>query len=70
MFQLPQNPDSIIEGETDEQPIRLDGIRKEDFKQLLRVMYARCVSHSRNISILKLTFPSAFAEEETLTEVE
>jgi hypothetical protein len=26
MFQLPQNPNSIIEGETDEQPIRLEGI--------------------------------------------
>jgi len=70
MFQLPQNPNSIVEGETDEQPIRLDGIGKEDFKQLLRVIYARCVSHSRNTSILKLMFPSAFAEEEKLTEAE
>ncbi|KIM36762.1 hypothetical protein M413DRAFT_77829 [Hebeloma cylindrosporum] len=50
MFQLPQNPNSIVEGETDGKPIRLDGIRKEDFKQLLRVMYARAFAEEEKLT--------------------
>ena len=70
MFQLPQDPNAMVDGKTDKQPIMLEGVKTEDFKQLLRVMYARYVGHSNNIFILKLKLPSAFAEEEKLAEQE
>ncbi|PPQ85829.1 hypothetical protein CVT25_003460 [Psilocybe cyanescens] len=43
MFQLPQGPDldTSIDGMTDEKPIVLEGVKSEDFKQLLRVIYSR-----------------------------
>ncbi|KDR75481.1 hypothetical protein GALMADRAFT_68512 [Galerina marginata CBS 339.88] len=41
MFQLPQNPHVEVEGMTDEKPIVLEGVKKEDFKQLLRIVYSR-----------------------------
>jgi len=70
MFQLPQDLNAIVDGKTDKQPIILEGVKTEDFKQLLRVMYARYVGHSDNLFILKFKFPSAFAEEEKLAEKE
>jgi len=39
MFQLPAPTDGIPDGSSDDQPIRLDGIKKSDFIQLLRVMF-------------------------------
>ena len=41
MFQLPVPTDGggTPEGSSDERPIRLDGIKKSDFIQLLRVMF-------------------------------
>ncbi|KDR75480.1 hypothetical protein GALMADRAFT_69119 [Galerina marginata CBS 339.88] len=41
MFELPPGPDSEADGLTDERPIVLEGIKKNDFRRLLRVMYAR-----------------------------
>jgi hypothetical protein len=41
MFQLPQDPKAVPEGSTDERPIRLEDVKKDDFKHLLRVMYSR-----------------------------
>lgn len=41
MFELPQSPDCATDGSVDAHPIRLDDVRREDFKQLLRVMYFR-----------------------------
>jgi len=39
MFKLPQNPDVVADGLSNDQPLRLDGVKCEDFRQLLRVMY-------------------------------
>ena len=39
MFQLPVAENTIPDGYSDEQPLRLDGVAKEDFRQLLRVMF-------------------------------
>ncbi|KAH9485753.1 hypothetical protein JR316_0002668 [Psilocybe cubensis] len=43
MFQLPQasNSDTLVDGMTDERPIVLQGVKSDDFKQFLRVVYAR-----------------------------
>lgn len=41
MFKLPQNPDTTADGLSDDQPLRLEGIKRDDFRQLLRVMYPR-----------------------------
>jgi len=41
MFKLPQNPNIAVDGCSDDQPLRLEGVKREDFRQLLRVMYAR-----------------------------
>lgn len=39
MFQFPVAEGAVPDGCSDEQPLRLDGIKKEDFRQLLRVMF-------------------------------
>ena len=40
MFQLPASTDGTPpDGSSDERPLRLDGIKKSDFIQLLRVMF-------------------------------
>lgn len=39
----PNGDDEDVEGATDTNPIRLAGVRKDDFKNLVRVMYARYV---------------------------
>lgn len=39
MFLLPPPDSSVIDGLTDEQPLRLDHILREDFRQLLKVFY-------------------------------
>ena len=41
MFKLPQNPDAAADGLSNDQPLRLDGVKSQDFRQLLRVMYPR-----------------------------
>jgi hypothetical protein len=41
MFQLPVAKGTTPDGCSDEQPLRLDGIVKEDFRQLLRVTFPR-----------------------------
>ena len=41
MFLLPQG--EIVEGLDDERPIKLDGIAKSDFEQLLKVLLFRLV---------------------------
>lgn len=41
MFQLPVPESAIPDGMSDQQPLRLDGIAKKDFRQLLRTMYPR-----------------------------
>lgn len=43
MFKLPAGEGNETDGSTDENPIRLDGIKKADFEQLLTVMYLRLV---------------------------
>jgi len=39
MFKLPQNPDVIADGLSNNQPLRLEGVKSDDFRQLLRVMF-------------------------------
>lgn len=41
MFQLPAPTvdGHVLDGSSDDQPLRLDGIKKSDFLQLLRVMF-------------------------------
>ena len=47
MFQLPGPADGTpSEGSSDDRPIRLDGIKKSDFIQLLHVMFPLWVIHS------------------------
>jgi hypothetical protein len=41
MLQLPLPPGTIPDGCSDQKPLRLEGVDKGDFKQLLRVMYPR-----------------------------
>ncbi|KAI0072574.1 hypothetical protein K474DRAFT_1700885 [Panus rudis PR-1116 ss-1] len=66
MFTLPGNGNVNAEGNSNENPIRLDGISKNDFHRLLRVMYPRNEQDNRNltteewISVLKLATMWAF----------
>jgi hypothetical protein len=41
MYQLPIAENTTPDGCSDEQPLRLDGVKKEDFRQLLRVLIPR-----------------------------
>lgn len=41
LFGLPLARDAPVDGSSDEQPLRLEGIKENDFRQLLRVMYPR-----------------------------
>ena len=41
MFQLPVAEGVVPDGVGDEQPLFLDGVYREDFRQLLRVMFPR-----------------------------
>jgi len=41
MFGLPIVKGAIPDGLSDEQPLHLEGIMKEDFRQLLRIMFPR-----------------------------
>ena len=46
MFLLPQG--ETMEGLNDEQPIKLGGIVKDDFEQLLRALLCRLVVYSQH----------------------
>jgi len=39
MFELPVSNNTLPDGSSDEQPLRLEGVRKVDFKELLRAMF-------------------------------
>ena len=43
MFVLPQGDQATVEGQSDQNPIVLQGIDKSDFEQLLRVLLCRLV---------------------------
>jgi hypothetical protein len=47
MFQLPVGNGVVADGSSDEQPLRLEGVKKEDFRQLLRIMFPKCVNSHR-----------------------
>ncbi|TFK74667.1 hypothetical protein BDN72DRAFT_833194 [Pluteus cervinus] len=40
-FQLPQESGRALDGDSDEQPFRLDDVKKADFKALLGIMYPK-----------------------------
>jgi hypothetical protein len=44
MFDMPQPPATPREGSSAETPLKLEGIRKEDFKNFLRLFFPVCVS--------------------------
>jgi len=48
MFQLPVPAGKLPDGSSDERPLLLEGIRKEDFQQILRIaiLAYRRISHS------------------------
>ena len=43
MFSMPQGSQSTVEGLSDDKPIRLDGVAKNDFEQLLKALFHRSV---------------------------
>jgi len=61
LFQLPVAQNVPVEGSSDQQPLRLEGIKEDDFRQLLRVMYPRhagqqdIMSCTEWTSVLKLS---------------
>ncbi|KAJ3508820.1 hypothetical protein NLJ89_g5545 [Agrocybe chaxingu] len=50
MFSLPQNQDEPVEGETDHHPIQLEGVKHDDFKQLLSVICVRAHQPAPNLT--------------------
>ncbi|KAI6037789.1 hypothetical protein EDC04DRAFT_3091086 [Pisolithus marmoratus] len=73
MFALPQGDGNNIEGLSDETPIRLLGVSKEDFEQLLKVLFNRrhgrppCLPDTIEqwMSVLKLSTTWGFEEVRT-----
>ncbi|KAI6017446.1 hypothetical protein EDC04DRAFT_2608067 [Pisolithus marmoratus] len=63
MFSLPQGDNTVVEGLSDEHPIRIDGTRKDDFEQLLKALLHRKYGSQPNMphgieqwtSVLKLS---------------
>jgi hypothetical protein len=49
MFGLPVPANTVTDGSGDENPLRLDGVKKDDFRQLLRVMFPRFVGLNKYI---------------------
>ena len=43
MFSMPQGSQNMVEGLSDDKPIRLDGVAKNDFEQLLKALFRRSV---------------------------
>jgi len=43
MFSMPQGSQDTVEGLSDDKPIRLDGVTKHDFEQLLKALFHRSV---------------------------
>lgn len=43
LFTLPYGLDVPVDGSSDEQPLRLEGVKEHDFRQLLKVMYPELV---------------------------
>ena len=46
LFTLPNNLEVHEDGSSDKQPLRLEGIKEHDFRQLLKVMYPELVVHA------------------------
>ncbi|GBE86157.1 hypothetical protein SCP_0900340 [Sparassis crispa] len=61
MFAMPVSGNATADGSDDEHPLRLEGVAKEDFAQLLRVIYPKYYEQSEQltseewISVLKLS---------------
>jgi len=68
LFQLPVAQDVPIEGSSDQKPLRLEGIKEDDFRQLLRVMYPRhagqqdIMTSTEWTSVLKLSTMWSFED--------
>lgn len=46
LFTLPNNLEVPEDGSSDERPLRLEGLKEHDFRQLLKVMYPELVVHA------------------------
>ncbi|CAA7260395.1 unnamed protein product [Cyclocybe aegerita] len=72
MFSLPQNQDEMVEGETDHHPIKLEGVKHDDFKHLLRVICVRAhqpapnLTYAQWLSVLELATKWEMARLRTL----
>lgn len=55
MFRLPVAPGATPDGATDEQPLQLSGVNRDDFRQLLRVMFPTRILVPENLSVRQWT---------------
>ena len=62
MFELPVPENIVPDGSSDEHPLRLDGVMKNDFRQLLRVMFPRSVRTKKYVSCHGLTAVPGLSE--------
>lgn len=49
MFSLPVGAEGTADGSSRETPLHLDGINKDEFRQLLRVLYPRSVIDTHHV---------------------
>lgn len=67
MFFLPQG--GTVEGLDDERPIKLDGITKDEFEQLLRVLLHRLATWFSAFNIQHLAFTHTLQKSRCITSV-
>jgi hypothetical protein len=56
MFRLPVPENTVPDGSSDEHPLRLDGVKKNDFRQLLKVMFPGSVCFDKSCDGLIVKF--------------
>ncbi|KAG6331878.1 hypothetical protein ID866_7210 [Astraeus odoratus] len=72
MFSFPPPPDTEVEGSSDERPIRLDTIKADEFRSLLKVLFSGPsgpglpLSSAEWISVLKLSQMWQFEDIQTI----
>lgn len=73
MFTLPPGHNAEVDGLTDDKPIHLDNIKKNDFRSFLQVLFPPLVSLSLCRAILRMInrqIPRAYGEDVPLSETE
>jgi len=69
MFQLPAPANVVPDGRSEKQPLRLDGIEKKDFKQLLKVLYPRTFGQEESLTVPEWTSVLKLATMWEFTEI-